>query len=197
MKKLLSLLLVAALTLGLVACSRTPPSETKVCESADEFIENMGVGWNLGCTLSVYMDELDLFRVGIYFLTPSGGYSRSSIIGFDPETMSASIVWKLDRESGAIWCPDDTVIDRIGIELQNRSLDINDLITYRVDELKYVTADGEVLLSDAVGTQTTDMSDGYGGNVVASLENTTVGAVSEISAKVTFIEKTSQRGIIG
>lgn len=190
MKKLLSLLLVAALTLGLVACSRTPPSETKVCESADEFIENMGVGWNLGCTLSVYLDESALWRVGIYFLTPSGGYSRSSIIGFDPETMSASIVWKLDRESGTIWCPENSLIDRIGIELQNSSLDINDLITYRVDELTYVTADGEVVLEDAVGAQTTDMSDGNGGNVVASLENTSVETVSEIRAKVTFVEKT-------
>lgn len=189
MKRLFALLFAIAMLLSLPACKNDTKNDN-VCESADEFMQNMGVGWNLGCTLSVYMDELDLWRVGIYFLTPSGGYSRSSIIGFDPETMSASIVWKLDRESGTIWCPDDTVIDRIGIELQNQFLDINDLITYRVDELKYVTADGEVLLSDAVGTQTTDMSDGYGGNVVASLENTTVGAVSEISAKVTFIEKT-------
>lgn len=192
MKKLIAFLLAVALLTGLSACKSAPATvETPdVCESADAFMENMGVGWNLGCTLSVYLDESALWRVGIYFLTPSGGYSRSSIIPFDPETMSATIVWKLDRESGTIWCPENSLIDRIGIELQNSSLDINDLITYRVDELTYVTADGEVLLEDAVGAQTTDMSDGNGGNIVATLENTSVETVSEIRAKVTFVEKT-------
>ena len=131
MKKLIAFLLAVALLTGLSACKSAPAKvETPdVCESADAFMENMGVGWNLGCTLSVYLHESALWRVGIYFLTPSGGYSRSSIIPFDPETMSATIVWKLDRESGTIWCPENSLIDRIGIELQNSSWDINDLIT--------------------------------------------------------------------
>ncbi len=194
MKRLIPLLLAVVLVFGMAACKRNNPEgpnteDSRVCESADEFIQNMGVGWNLGCALSVNLDEFSLWRVGIYFLTPSGAYNRSSIISFDPETMSADIVWKLDPDSGTIWCAEDALIDRIGIELRNSVLDINDLITYRVDELTYVTADGEVTLANAVGEQTTDMSDGIGGNIVASLDNTTVGDVLEIRAKVTYIEK--------
>ena len=188
MKKLTAILLAVALVISLSACNRNASVDSGVCESADEFIENMGVGWNLGCALSVYFDESTLQNAAIYFLTDKGAYNRSAVSYFDPNTMTAKIVWKTDSTNGTIWCDESAILDRIGIELRNPVLDINDIITYRVDELVYVTETGEVTLP--VSEQTTNMSDGDGSNIVASLDNITVGQVQEIRAKITYLDKT-------
>lgn len=187
MKKRIAILLAAALMLSLSACGRNAAGDSGACESADEFIQNMGVGWNLGCALSVCFDESPLQNAAIYFLTDNGAYNRSAVSYFDPNTMTAEIVWEIDMTSGTIWCDESAILDRIGIELRNPVLDINDIITYRVDELVYVTETGEVTLP--VSEQTTNMSDGDGSNIVATLESIPVGQIKQIRAKITYLDK--------
>lgn len=193
MKRLIALLLTATLIFGMTACKSAPAKvETPdVCESADEFIQNMTVGWNLGCALSVYTNaSAQLGRAMIYFLTPEGTYNRSGVVSFNPETMTANISWKPGKDKGVIQAPQSALVDRIGIEIWDFALGENDFLTYRVDELKYVTAEGEVVLQGAVGEQKTDMSDGTGGGIVTTVNDLAVADILEIHAKVTYIEKT-------
>lgn len=134
--------------------------------------------------------ETDGWGVMAYFTTPDGAYSRSDIFYFDPDTKTAEITWKLGQDNGVLDVKDDSVIDILGIELWNFSLGEKDILAYRVDEMKYVTMDGEVVVADAVGDYQTDMSGGTGGGTVADIDNPAVSSVTEIHAKVTYVEKT-------
>lgn len=203
MKKIVALLLVLGLLLS--GCGQAVPSapeteqaipeiteekDPNVCESADAFIQNMTVGWNLGCSLSVFSKEsMEGWGVMAYFLTPDGIYSRSEVMSFDPETLTANISWKLGQDNGVIQAYEGALMDNIGIEVWNFSLGDNDFLTYSVDELKYITADGEVILEEAAGVRQTDMGGGTGGGIVANLEDPAVADILEIHAKVTYIEK--------
>lgn len=160
------------------------------CESADDFLKNMGAGWNLGCSLSVYYDEATSWRALVYF-SANNSYNRSATVTIDPGTKTAEVTWKPGKDNGILNSPADTVVPFIGVELWNFSLSSKDFVTYRVDELKYVTANGEVNLSQAVGEYSSDMSDGTCGSRVASLSNITVADLLEIRAKITLLNQTT------
>ena len=162
--------------------------ESTECESAERFMQNVTAGWNLGCALSVFAEEtLDGWGVMAYFLTPDGIYSRSDVASFDQESKMAEISWALSG-NGVLQAPDGAQIDGIGIEIWNFSLGEKDIFTYAIDDLYYVTADGEIRLEEATGQYETDMGGGTGGGIVADLNNPMVTDVLEIHAKVTYLE---------
>lgn len=162
--------------------------ESTECESAERFMQNVTAGWNLGCALSVFAEEtLDGWGVMAYFLTPDGIYSRSDVASFDQENKMAEISWALSG-NGVLQAPDGAQIDGIGIEIWNFSLGEKDIFTYAIDDLYYVTADGEIRLEEATGQYETDMGGGTGGGIVADLNNPMVTDVLEIHAKVTYLE---------
>ena len=189
----LFLTLVLFLNLGFAVVKAenidTTDNDTQeVCETADECVENITAGWNLGCSLSAFSKEtIDAWGVMVYFLTPDRLYSRSEICSFDASSKTAEIAWQLGQ-NGILQVYDGALVDGIGIELCNYGMGEGDQLTYRIDELTYVTAENEVILNNSLGTYQTDMSGGTGGGIVADLENCLVTDIAEIRAKVTFIE---------
>ena len=161
------------------------------CESADDFLENMGAGWNLGCSLSVYSNDSSAWRTLVFFTTANGKYSRSAAAYFDTETKSATITWKPGRDDGVLNADGSASIAYFGVELWNFSLSEKDSVTYRIDELKYITANGEIAITEGIGQKTTDMGGGTGGGAVANIKNLTVADVLEVRAKITYISQTS------
>ena len=161
------------------------------CESADDFLENMGAGWNLGCSLSVYSDDISAWRTLVFFTTTNRKYNRSAAVYFDTETKSATITWKPGRDDGVLNADGSASIAYFGVELWNFSLSEKDSVTYRIDELKYITANGEIAITEGIGQKTTDMGGGTGGGAVASVKNLTVADVLEVRAKITYISQTS------
>ena len=150
----------------------------------------MTVGWNLGCSLSAFSKTtIDGWGVMAYFLTPDGLYSRSEVFSFDPETKTAEITWKLGQDNGVMQVYEGAQIDGIGIELWNFSLSEADVLNYSIDELRYVTKDGEVTVTEGIGAMSTDMGGGTGGGIVVDLDEPEVADVLEIHAKVTYIEQ--------
>lgn len=163
-----------------------------ICETADECVDNITVGWNLGCSLSAYSKEtIDAWGVMVYFLTPDRLYSRSEIAAFDPVTKTAEITWVLGQDNGVLQTYDGAVIDEIGIELHNYGLGSNDFLTYTVSELWYSTTEGQVSVQTTDGSFQTDMSSGTGGGIVADVNEPLIGTVEGIHAKITFVEQTS------
>ena len=170
----------------------TETKDPNVCETADEFIQNMTVGWNLGCSLSVYYEESTAWRALVFFTTTGGVYNRSAAAYFDGSTNTATISWKPGKDDGILQASGSAIISHIGIEIWNFSLNEKDTLTYRIDELKYITANGEVSLNDVTGVKTTDMSGGTGGGRLKTFSDSiAVSDILEVRAKITFIEHTS------
>ena len=179
MKRLLALLLALVMILSVFAgCSRDPdepenptdvttePTEVDdgICESAQECVDNITVGWNLGCSLSAFSKTtIDGWGVMAYFHTVDKIYSRSEVFSFDPETKTAEITWKLGKDGGVMQVYEGALMDYIGIELWNFSLSEADILHYSIDELRYVTTQGEVIVTDGLGEKSTDMGGGTGG----------------------------------
>lgn len=190
MKKLLALVLALVMVLGLVACGKAEPAPeapeteptTEATAPATEATEETVP------VETMYIGETEYWGVMAYALTPDGLYSRSDVFSFDPETKVAEISWILGQDNGIMQVYEGAELDVIGIELWNFSIGAEDTLKYSIDELKYVTEDGEIVLDEAVGQLETDMGDGTGGGPVADLTDTLFADVKEIHAKVTFIE---------
>lgn len=193
MKKLLTLVLALVMVLSLVACGSKTPVETDAPET-DAPVETTTAPVETEApeetvpVETMYIGETEYWGVMAYALTPDGLYSRSDVFSFDPETKVAEIVWKLGQDNGVMQVYDGAELDVIGIELWNFSIGAEDVLKYSIDEMKYVTAEGEVILEEAVGELETDMGDGTGGGPVADLSDVLFADVQEIHAKVTFIE---------
>ena len=166
-------------------------ADTAACETADTCVDNITAGWNLGCSLSAFTAEtVDGWGIMLYFMTTDQEYCRSEIFAFDPATKSATVTWKPGQDNGIMEAGADACIDYIGIELWNFSLGESDVLKYSIDELRYVTADGEVNVTEGIGEKSTDMGGGTGGGPVVDLDEPAVADIQEIHAKVTFIEQT-------
>lgn len=195
MKKVLALVLTLAMVLSLVACGSKTPAETEAPETTEAPVVETAapeteVPEETVPGETMYIGETEYWGVMAYALTPDGLYSRSDVFSFDPETKVAEITWKLGQDNGIMQVYEGAELDVIGIELWNFSIGAEDFLKYSIDELKYVTADGEVVLDEAVGELETDMGDGTGGGPVADLSDVLFADVLEIHAKITFIEAT-------
>ncbi|MBQ8275695.1 MAG: glycoside hydrolase family 5 protein [Clostridia bacterium] len=222
MKVMLSLVLAAALLLGLAACiapkkpshgekalpadstpegegttaapETAPSPEVKECESAESFAQNMTVGWNLGLALSYFAEQPKAGVEGlsglVFFMASDGSYSRSDNVAFDLASKTAEITWTLG-ENGILTAGAGSSVTGIGVEQWNFSLGAADKLTYRLEALSYVTADGAEVSCDAarLTEYTTDMSDGTGGQagLMAADGGLAVSEIKEIRAKMKFV----------
>ena len=200
MRKIVAILvIVAVVLLGIPDVYAVAQEESAVgtenagvCETAAECVENITVGWNLGCSLSAYSKEtIDAWGVMIYFMTPDRVYSRSEIVTFDPITKVAEITWVLGQDNGILQTYDGAIIDEIGIELHNYGLGANDFLTYTVEDLWYMTEDGQVPIQTVDEGYLTDMSNGTGGGIVADIDSPLIADVQSVHAKIVFVEQTS------
>ena len=153
---------------------------TNVCETAQQCMDNITVGWNLGCSLSTYAEEsIAGWGVMLFGMTKTQEYCRSDIFHFDPATKTATVVWKPGRDNGVVPSASSARLDYIGVELWNFSLSESDVLTYSIDELRYVTKNGEVVITEGLGEKTTDMGGGTGGGTVADLKDPAIADILE------------------
>ena len=163
-----------------------------MCETAQQCMDNITVGWNLGCSLSTYAEEsIAGWGVMLFGMTKTQEYCRSDIFHFDPATKTATVVWKPGRDNGVVPSASSARLDYIGVELWNFSLSESDVLTYSIDELRYITKNGEVVITEGLGEKTTDMGGGTGGGTVADLKDPAIADILEIRAKVRFLEHTN------
>ncbi len=219
MKKILAIMLCAVLLLNLCACAGVsalgissratslpeirvipylPAPKKIVCETAEEFSQNMTFGWNLGLALSYYVNkpkaDTDGWSSLVYFTGSDGSYSRSNTFAFDSTTKTAEVVWNVGVD-GVNNIASNASINNIGIELWNSSLyHEENSVMFKLEELYYVTQNGtEVSCDTSKLTQyTKDMHPVNKTCGVANLmtfENGAVTAsnVKEIRAKIKFV----------
>ena len=133
MKKLLALLLALAIVFSLVACggktnnnddpadpsngdsvdTPTDPVEVDdgICETAWEAAENMELGWNLGCSLSVATKTtVSAFAGLIGMHTEDGLYSRSEYLNFEEESGTVTLNWDLGNDNGLLQTYEGAVV---------------------------------------------------------------------------------------
>lgn len=218
MKKLLAIMLIAAILLGCCACSggnssqnsseiSLPESESSTsnessstetfeeCESAEEFANNMTFGWNLGLAMSYFAEKpkttLDGWSGLVYIHGSDGSYNRSDTFAFDPTTKTANITWTLGT-NGILQAAEGSYVSNIGVEQWNFSLSESDKMTFKMEELVYVTKDGKEVSCDAdkLIEYETDMSGGTGGKgelIVFEEGALKISDVKEVRAKMKFI----------
>ena len=182
MKKLLALLLVLAMVFSMVACGGKPSNndptdpnggntdtptdpvevDDGICETAWEAAENMGLGWNLGCSLSVATKTtVSAFAGLIGMHTEDGLYSRSEYLNFNEETNSVTLEWDLGNDNGLLQTYEGALVGEIFVEQWNFALTEADYCTFTVEEFSYTLKSGETVSIDPV-TAETDMSGGTG-----------------------------------
>lgn len=162
------------------------------CESARSFINNMTVGWNLGCSLSYYSKETAAGSAMVDLFTPQGRWARSQPVSFDAATNISEVKWVPGK--GDEYRPLDAAseVGSLGVSIWNFSLGASDIITYCVESLSVRTTNGQTVnMSLPEGELKTDMSDGTGGQTLCSLSGTsaeglTVGDIAEIDMTVRF-----------
>ena len=146
MKKLLALLLALAIVFSLVACGGKNNNETKdptdpsnggsvdtptdpvevddgICETAQELADNIILGWNLGCSLSVATKtSVSAFAGLIGMHTDDGLYSRSEYLNFNEETNSVTLDWNMGNDNGLLQTYEGALVGDIFVEQWNFAL---------------------------------------------------------------------------
>ena len=175
----------------------------KVCETAEEFNRNMTFGWNLGLGLSYYVNkpkaDTDNWQNLVYITASDGSYSRSNTVKFNAATKTADIVWKLGSDGVNNFSPNAT-LKSIGTEMWNWSLWQKTKVSFKIEELYYVTKNGTEVPCDAskLTKYEKDISGGTCGVAdVMSFENgVAMSSIKEVRAKIKFVSYKSEGGFM-
>ena len=212
MKRILALLLATIMLLSLVACGEKPvedptddpaiadqtdPTEKeKVCETADEWAQNVKMGWNLGLSLCVSSKVTPSSFAGMIVMhTTDGLFSRSEYLQFDDTSNSVELNWNLGNDNGVVQSYEGALVGEFGVELWNFSLSESDTLKISVDEFTYTLKSGETIsLDDKLGVYETDMSGGTGYASMLTLEasdNLLVSDVVSMHCKMSYVDLTA------
>ena len=99
-----------------------------------------------------------------------GAYNRSPSFFFPSGSRTVEVVWTPGKDDGVLLGETSDVIERVFIEIWNWDMTNKDILNYSLDELVYVTADGERIVQGVAGTYTTNMSGGTGDNTITNLK---------------------------
>ena len=126
----------------------------------------------------------------VYFSSTDGTYNRSAPVSFDANTKTAQIIWTLGEDNGILSADLEAGVAVIGVELWNFALNANDIATYKINELKYLTKTGGIVGCTGIGTYITDMGDGTGGGATVDLNGIPVRNIRIIVAQITLVSHT-------
>ena len=192
---LLAAILLLTVPAGTVASAkeraavRNAPAQTAdECESAQEMVDNITMGWNLGLALSPSLSPtVDRYVSRIVCTDGAGNAYRSETdVYFHPKDGTAEIVWNVGGDPSV---PRDAPLGRFGIELYNRALSDGDTVTVAIDGFSYTLNDGEAF-SPVIGRsdRIASFRDGRGGVTVCEAQNgLRFSDIREIRAEIRFL----------
>ena len=125
-----------------------------------------------------------------------GAYNRSATYFFDSGSRTVEVVWKPGQDEGVMLGEMSEEILNVFIEFWQWDMTKDDVLTYKLDKMVYVTADGEREIKGVAGKYTTNMSGGTGDNTITNLKPYKLAFkdIVEIRATITFVsvENTAQ-----
>lgn len=212
MRKTIILLLIAVLLFGCLSCSAGPATDNgtketegesepdkveQICETADEMIQKMTYGWNLGLAMSFFRNkpknDMDGWQDLVYLVASDNSYNRSDTFGFDPETGVVEISWT-PGNGGVLAAAEDATILTAGVELWNFFYYEGDKVTFKLESFSVVMADGTEYACEAelLKEYEDDMTGGTAGvgSLISFGSAPAIKDVASVNASIRFVGMT-------
>ena len=158
------------------------------CETAQEMVDKITMGWNLGLSLSPYLSpKVDRYVSRIVCRDTAGNERRSPTdVYFDPAKGTASIHWQIGSgEAGAA----DTALDRFELRIHNTALSDGDTVTIGIDGFSYTLTSGKTVTPELSERESTAcFKNGSGSIPVCEIKTgLRLTDIKEISAEIHFV----------
>ena len=161
--------------------------DTNACETAQEMVDKITMGWNLGLSLSPYLSpKVDRYVSRIVCIDAQGNERRSPTdVYFHPKEGTASIHWEISHEdAGSVG-----TLDRFALSLHNMALSDGDTVTVGIDGFSYQMNDGKTVTPTlAENKKNVHFENGSGKvSVCEAKEGLRLTDVKEITMQIHFI----------
>ncbi len=155
------------------------------CETAQEMVDKITMGWNLGLSLSPYLSpKVDRYVSRIVCRDTAGNeYLSPTDVYFDPTEGTASIHWQIGPGEA------DAALDRFEIRLHNMALSDGDTVTVGIDGFSYTLNDGNTVTPELSGDERIVRFENGSGSVTVceAGEGLRFADIKEISAEIHFV----------